>query len=186
MYIETSRLILRDWKDEDKASFARMNGDPMVMEHFPRVLDEAATGRLVDRFRDHFKKHGYGPYALELKKTGQFMGFCGLHDVEFKSHFTPATEIAWRLDYEFWGQGYATEAAEAVTKHAFDTLKLKEIVAFAVYDNTRAIHIMEKIGMKRDPKGDFEYPALRKDHPLGHFVLYRMNKKNHKQHTGDI
>lgn len=177
-YIETERLVLRDWKDEDRKPFARMNADPIVMEYFPRRLGDDDTNRLVDRFQEHFKKHGYGPYAVELKKTGAFMGFVGLHDVEFKAHFTPAVEIAWRLDYEFWGQGFATEAAKEVLTYASKKLKLPEVVAFAVHDNTRAIHIMEKIGMKRDPEGDFDFPSLRKDHPLGKFVLYRTRKKS--------
>ncbi len=177
-YLETERLILRDWKDEDIAPFARMNADPIVMEYFPRRLDEKATARLVGRFQDHFEKHGYGPYAIELKKTGEFIGFVGLHDVEFQAAFTPATEIAWRLDYGHWGQGYATEAARAVLDLAFNQLSLKEIVAFAVYDNEAAIHIMEKLGMKRDPKGDFDYPALAADHPLSKCVLYRLTAKD--------
>lgn len=180
-HIETERLILREWKDEDKKPFARMNADPIIMEYFPRRLDEADSNRLVGRFRDHFSKHGYGPYAVEQKKDGEFMGFVGLHQVEFEAAFTPAVEIAWRLDYGFWGQGFATEAAQAVLAHAHKKLKLPEVVAFAVHDNTRAIHIMEKIGMKRDLKGDFDFPSLRKDHPLGKFVLYRSIKKSGKK-----
>ena len=179
-YLETDRLILRDWKDDDIDAFARMNADPIVMEYFPRRLDEKATARLVGRFQDHFEKHGYGPYALELKKTSEFIGFVGLHQVEFEAHFTPAVEIAWRLDYGFWGQGYATEAANAVIENAFEKLGLKEIVGYAVHDNEAALHIMEKVGMKRDEKGDFDYPNLSKESPLGKFVLYRLKKKDFK------
>jgi RimJ/RimL family protein N-acetyltransferase len=172
-HIETERLILREWKDDDKKPFARMNSDPIIMEYFPRRLDETDSNRLVGRFRQHFEKHGFGPYAVENRKDGEFMGFVGLHAVDFEAHFTPATEIAWRLDYGYWGQGYATEAAQAVLKHAHTELNIPEVVAFAVHDNMRALHIMEKIGMQRDMKGDFDYPHLRKDHPLGKFVLYR-------------
>lgn len=175
-YIETERLILRDWQDSDQAPFARMNGDPLVMEFLPRHMDEKASNKLVKRFQDHFKKYGYGLFAVEIKESGEFAGFVGLHNVEFEAPFTPAVEIAWRLDYEYWGKGYGSEAAKAVLNYAFKTLKLKEVVAFTVHDNTRTIHVMEKIGMKRDPKGDFDYPALKKGHPLGRFVLYRMKK----------
>src|SRR5262249_19148536 len=105
-YIETERLILRDWKDEDVAPFARMNADPIIMEYFPRRLAEKDTKKLVKHFRDHFKKYGYGPYAVELKKDQSFIGFVGLDKVPFQAKFTPATEIAWRLDYAYWGQGY--------------------------------------------------------------------------------
>ena len=173
IHLETERLILREWQDEDRAAFARMNADPVVMQYLPRSLDEKASNKLVDRFQKHFKKHDYGLYAVELKETGQFGGFVGLNTVEFKEHFTPATEIAWRLDYELWGQGYGSEAAKAVTAHGLKKLKLPEIVSFTVHDNARSIHLMEKIGLKRDEDGDFDYPTLRKGHPLGRFVLYR-------------
>lgn len=180
IHLETERLILREWKDEDRGPFARMNGDPMIMEYFPRRLDEKASDRLVNRFQKHFRQYGYGPYAVESKDSGEFMGFVGLHHVEIDVPFAPAVEIAWRLDYEYWGHGYATEASHKVLAHAFGELGLKEIVAFAVYDNSRAIHVMEKLGMKRDEKGDFKYPGLRKDHPLGQFVLYRLRKKDYQ------
>jgi RimJ/RimL family protein N-acetyltransferase len=180
-YIETERLILRDWKDEDIKPFAAMNADPIVMEYFPRRLNEDDTAHLVERFRDHFKKYGYGPYAVEHKESGQFIGFVGLTQVSNDMPFAPAVEIAWRLDYGFWGQGYATEAAQAVIKHAFKELGLTEIVAYAVHDNGAAIHIMEKLGMKRDPDADFKYPRLSETNPLGAFVLYRVKKKAAKK-----
>lgn len=180
--LETDRLILREWKKEDRQPFARMNGDPMIMEYMPRALDEKASNKLADRFAEHFEKHGYGLYACERKEDGAFMGFVGLDNVSIDVPFAPAVEIAWRLDYEYWGKGYATEAARRVLDHAFGELKLKEIVAFSVHDNTRAIQIMEKLGMSRDMKGDFDYPALRKGHPLGAFVLYRLSRKDYLAH----
>src|SRR5262245_52181567 len=100
-YIETDRLIIRDWKDDDGKPFAQMNADPIVMEYFPRRLDEDDTRKLVGRFREHFAAHGYGPYAVQDKKSGAFIGFVGLQDVDAHLPFGPAVEIAWRLDYEF-------------------------------------------------------------------------------------
>lgn len=178
--LETERLILREWRPEDREAFARMNADPMVMEFLPRIMDKDSSDKLMGRFTEHFKKYGYGPYAIELKETGEFVGFVGLRNVEFKSAFTPAVEIAWRLDYEYWGKGYATEAGRRVIEHAFKELKLPEIVAFTVYDNSRTMHIMEKLGMKRDEKGDFDYPTLPKGHPFGKFALYRLKAGDFK------
>lgn len=180
IHIETERLVLRDWKEEDKASFARINADHMIMEFFPRRLTEDDSNRLVDRFQKHIDEDGFGFYAVELKKTGEFMGFAGVQKVDHALPFTPAVEIAWRLDYGYWGNGFGTEAAMAVLGHGFNNLKLKEIVGYAVHDNSRAIKLMEKIGMKRDPKGDFDYPHLEKGHPLGRFVLYRITKKQYQ------
>lgn len=180
VHIETDRILLREWEPGDVEHFARMNADPLIMEYFPRVLDEADTKKLVKRFQDHFKQHGFGLYALECRKTGAFMGFVGLSVVRDVFPFAGEVEIAWRLEYEFWGKGFASEAARAVIDYAFNTLKLKELVAFSVYDNTRAIHVMEKLGMKRDPKGDFSYPKLPKGHPLGDHVLYRLKAEDYK------
>lgn len=178
--IETDRLILRPWTDEDRSQFARINGDPLIMEYMPRVLPPADSDKLVDRFQKHIKKHGYGMFAVERKEDGVFMGTVGLNSVEFKAPFTPATEIAWRLDYEFWGKGYATEAANAVLEYGFDKQGLKEIVSFTVRDNTGSVQVMKKIGMTYDEKGDFKYPGLPKDHPSSDFVLYRLYKKDFK------
>jgi RimJ/RimL family protein N-acetyltransferase len=174
--LETDRLLLRPWKAEDLPGFARMNADPLVMEYLPRALDEESSRKLMKRFEQHFKKYGYGLYALEDKEKSAFVGFTGLNHVEFSAAFTPAIEIAWRLDYEYWGRGYATEAARAVLEHGHGALGLEEIVSFTVHDNTRSIGVMEKIRMIRDLNGDFDYPTLRKGHPLGRFVLYRSRK----------
>lgn len=175
-YLETDRLIFRDWKDEDREHFARMNGDPMVMEYLPRSLDAKASNKLVDRFQAHLDQHGYGLFALENKESGEFVGFTGLNNVDFEAPFTPAVELAWRLDYEFWGHGFGSEAGRAVLDFAFKKAGLKEVVSFTVHDNDRTIHLIEKIGMSKVEGGDFDYPALRKGHPLGRFVLYRKKK----------
>lgn len=177
--IETPRLILREWTDEDMPLFARINADPLIMEYMPRSLPPEDSDKLVRRFKKHIKTHGYGMYAVERKEDGAFMGTVGLNNVEFKAPFTPAVEIAWRLDYEFWGQGYATEAAQAVLEYGFNDLGLKEIVSFTVYDNERSIHVMEKLGFVHDKKGDFDYPTLPKGHPLGRFALYRLKRDSY-------
>jgi RimJ/RimL family protein N-acetyltransferase len=176
IHIETERLLLREWTDEDRAPFVRMNGDPMVMEYLPRSLDEKASNKLVDRFQEHFEKYGYGLYAIERKEDAEFVGFCGLKNVEFDAPFTPAIEIAWRLDYEYWGKGYGSETGKAVFAHGHKKLKIKEIVSFTVHDNVRTISLIEKVGMKKVEGGDFDYPTLPKGHPLGRFVLYKSTK----------
>jgi RimJ/RimL family protein N-acetyltransferase len=175
--IETERLILRAWKSEDAEAFARMNIDPIVMEYLPRALNRKDSDKLLKRFQAHFTKHGYGLFAMERKEDGEFVGFTGLQNVEFDAHFTPAVEIAWRLDTEYWGKGYATEAAKAVLDYAFNTLKLKDVVTFTVHDNERMMHVFDKMGMTCDEDGDFDYPTLPEGHPLGKFTLYRMTKK---------
>jgi len=110
---------------------------------------------------------------VELKSTGEMIGFCGLFIPSFQAHFTPAVEIGWRLAAHQWNLGYATEAAKAVLKYAFETLKLKEIVSFTAVDNVRSRRVMEKIGLRHNPADDFDHPNLEKLHPLCRHVLYR-------------
>jgi len=86
-------------------------------------------------------------------------------------------EIGWRLAREHWDRGYASEAAAASLRFAFEQLKLKQIVAFTVPLNTRSIRVMERIGMTRDLAGDFEHPRLPPGHALRNHVLYRINRR---------
>lgn len=172
--IETERLILRQWRDDDKRPFQRMNADPIVMEFMPRLMPPEDSDKLVGIFSKQIEKEGYGFFAVEIKESGEFIGFAGIAPVAIKTKFVPATEIAWRFDYGAWGKGYATEAARALIEYGFREIGLEEIVGFCVHDNEGAVHVMEKIGMTKDPDGDFDYPNLRKDHPLGRFVLFRL------------
>ena len=95
--LETERLILRTWVDEDLESMFAINQDPKVMEYFPELQDLETTKKLIVRINSHFEKYGYTVYATERKDSGEFIGFIGLFTPEFESHFTPATEIGWRL-----------------------------------------------------------------------------------------
>lgn len=176
IYLQTDRLLLRSWKKDDVEPFARINSDPMVMEYMPRILTPDDTRQLIGRFEEHIKKHGYGMFAVEERKTGEFLGTVGICNVRFDAPFTPAVEIAWRLDYGCWGKGYATEAAQSVIDFGFNELVLNEIVSFTIFDNERSMRVMEKLGMTRDKKGDFFYPRLPKDHPLAKHCLYRISK----------
>ena len=110
---EWPRLILRRWHASDREPFARLNADPRVMRHFPALLSREESDALVDRAEAHFAEHGFGPFAAELRETGQLAGFIGLFIPSFEAHFMPAVEIGWRLDAELWNHGLATEAPVA-------------------------------------------------------------------------
>src|SRR6516164_6481701 len=112
--LSTPRLHLRLWRDEDLPAFAAMNADPTVMEFFPRPLDRAESDAVVARIRDHFARLGFGLWAVEAPGVADFIGFVGLAVPRFEAHFTPCVEIGWRLAFEYWRRGYATEAARAV------------------------------------------------------------------------
>ena len=94
--IETGRLVLRTWYDEDVAPFAEMNADKEVMEHFPATLSFEETMRFYDRITAGHDAFGYGLYAVELKGCGEFIGYTGFQRFDFGTGFSPGIEIGWR------------------------------------------------------------------------------------------
>jgi RimJ/RimL family protein N-acetyltransferase len=175
--IGTERLILRKWRESDREPFARMNADPVVMEHFPALLSRQESDALVDRAEAHLEQHGFGPWAAELRETGAFIGYIGLVIPNFEAAFTPCVEIGWRLAREHWGKGLATEGARALVRHGFEVQRLLELVSFTVPANVRSIRVMQKLGMTRDPRADFDHPLIPGGHPLRRHVLYRLKRE---------
>src|SRR5262249_32174896 len=150
-FLRTDRLLLRPWRDSDVESFAALNADPRVMEHFPALLSSAESAASAARIRAHLEEHGFGLWAVEVVGVTSFAGFVGLAVPRFEAAFTPCVEIGWRLAFAHWGQGYATEAARAAVAFGFERLGLAEIVSFTVPGNVRSRRVMERLGMARDP-----------------------------------
>ncbi|GAA2440144.1 GNAT family N-acetyltransferase [Actinomadura vinacea] len=181
--LRTPRLLLRPWNPADRAPFAALNADPQVMEHFPARLTRAESDALADRIANAIRRDGFGFWAVEIAATGAFIGFTGLSVPSFTTHFTPAVEIGWRLARHAWGHGYATEAARHALAHGFQNLRLDEIVSFTTTANQRSQAVMTRIGMTRDPHGDFQHPRIPPDSPLQHHVLYRIDAATWKHHS---
>lgn len=171
--LDTERLVLRPWRVADRAPFAQLNADPRVMEHFPKPLSRAESDAFADRIEAQFAEDGHGLFALERKDSGVFIGFTGLAVPRFEAPFMPAIEIGWRLAFEHWGTGLATEAASRVLRFGFERLGLEEIISMTVPANQRSRRVMEKLHMSHDPKDDFDHPALPLGHLLRRHVLYR-------------
>ncbi len=161
--------------------FAQLNADPRVMEHFPSVKSLEESTREYEAILEHFKIHGYGWWAVSERNKTNFIGFIGLRYIDFPALFTPAFEIAWRLAYNYWGKGYATEGANAALEYGFDVIKLSEIISFTSVPNIRSQAVMERIGMHHDPKDDFDHPKLPEDHWLKRHVLYRLSARDWQQ-----
>jgi RimJ/RimL family protein N-acetyltransferase len=176
LLIETERLLLRRWKEEDREPSYRMNSDPRVMEFMPECLTRAERDQLFERINEHLRKHGFGLFAAELREERLFIGFIGLAVPSFEAHFTPCVEIGWRLTVDYWGRGLATEGARAVVKYSFGELALDELVSFTVPANIRSCRLMEKIGMTSNAADDFDHPNLPEGHPLRRHVLYRLRR----------
>ena len=172
--LETDRLVLREWLEEDLEPFAAMNGDPAVTEFLSSPLERSASDALVGRIREHWTSDGIGLWAVERRADGAFLGFTGLTPPNFVAAFTPCVEVGWRFATFAWGQGYATEAGAAALRFGFDERQLDEIVSFTTVANVRSRAVMERLGMSRDPADDFDHPNLPPDHPLRPHVLYRL------------
>ena len=172
--LETERLVLRQWREDDREPYAALNADPVVMEHFPSTLTREESDAHVDRMRERLDEQGWGLWAVEVPGVAACIGFVGLNRPWFEEHFTPAVEVGWRLAREHWGHGYATEAARECLRFGFEEIPLDEIVSFTSMQNARSQSVMRRIGMHRDPADDFDHPSMPEGHPLGRHVLYRL------------
>ena len=172
--ITTARLVLRSFRDADREPFAAMNADPEVMAHFPSRLTAAESEAFVDRILARWESDGLGLWAVARGDDGAFLGFVGLAAPGFEAAFTPCVEVGWRFAGEAWGRGYATEAAQAALRFAFEDQGLDEIVSFTTVANARSRAVMERLGMRRDPDDDFDHPNLPAGHPMRRHVLYRL------------
>ncbi|MHB1451811.1 MAG: GNAT family N-acetyltransferase [Coriobacteriia bacterium] len=172
--IRTTRLRLRRWSSADRTPFAALNQDPRVTEFLPGPLTREESDSMADRIEAGFEERGFGLWAVEVVGAAPFIGFVGLSVPSFDAPFMPAIEVGWRLAHDYWGHGYATEAARASVGFGFDVLGLSEIVSFTTESNIRSRRVMERIGMTHDAADDFEHPRLPPDSPLRRHVLYRI------------
>jgi RimJ/RimL family protein N-acetyltransferase len=177
--LSTERLVLRAWREEDLPAFAALNADPRVVEFLPKRLERSESDALAGRIAAHFRRHGFGVWAVEVPGVAPFIGFAGLAVPGFEAHFTPCLEIGWRLAFAHWGRGYATEAARRVLAHAFGPLGRAEIVSFTTRDNRRSRAVMERLAMRHDPADDFLHPSLPAGHPQRPHVLYRLDRRTY-------
>ena len=174
MILETERLLIRPWRVADRVHYARFNADPIVRRFYPKIPTATESDAIVDRFIAGYEADGFGFLAVERKQDGAFIGDVGLGPMSFSVHGDPKVEIGWLLGRDYWGQGYAPEAARAWLAYGFGTLGLPEIVAFTATVNLPSRRVMTKLGMARDPEGDFGHPGIPPAHPLHQHVLYRI------------
>ncbi|MEM8639861.1 MAG: GNAT family N-acetyltransferase [Cyanobacteria bacterium P01_G01_bin.54] len=185
----TPRLRLRQWQERDRAPFAQLNADPQVMEFFPHRLDRAASDAMVDRLAALIQQQGWGLWAMECLADQEFIGFVGLNTpsvaLPIASQCQPPVEVGWRLARPFWGQGYATEAAQAALQVGFNQLALPEIISFTALDNRRSQAVMQRLGMERDAE-TFLHPGVPAGHPLQAHCLYRLGVETWRAQTAEI
>lgn len=170
---ETPRLLLRQWRAEDRAPLAAMGADPRVMEHFPALLTTQQSHALADRCQAAIARQGWGLWAVEEKSSGALIGFVGLKHAPDELPFAPCVEVGWRLAFDAWGKGYATEAAREALRVGFENVELPEIVSFTALSNTRSQAVMQRLGMTRADH-TFDHPLVPEGHVLREHCLFRM------------
>ncbi len=176
MILETDRLILRDWTDDDLQHMIRLRGHPQVMRHFPGTETAVKIHGYFPRIQDFSAKNGYAFRPVLTKNTGEFAGFCGISQIKFNVSGLPDTEVGWSFLPQFWGKGYATEAARRWLQFGFEEIALKEIVAFAVTGNLPSHAVMQRLGMKRDEARDFDHPNVPEEYPnLIRHIVYSIS-----------
>jgi ribosomal-protein-alanine N-acetyltransferase len=192
--LATPRLLLREWRDDDRATYAALNADPVVMEHFPATLTAQQSDEMVDRMQAGWSR-GFGLWAVQVADTtlttdgdlaGRFIGFIGFAAPTWSTSFTPCVEIGWRLAKEAWGRGYAPEGARAALEWGFEHIDLPndEVVSFTTVANTKSQRVMEKIGMHRDPTRDFIHPMV-PDWAGAPHVLYCIDRTTFQAQLSD-
>lgn len=127
--------------------------------------------------QDHWQRHGFGLWAVEVTGVAPFIGFIGLSVPSFPAPFMPCVEVGYRLAFAHWGHGYATEGSRAAIDFGFTTMGLSEIVALTTVGNERSRRVMERLGMRRNPADDFDHPNIVAGHRLRRHVLYRIGAR---------
>lgn len=173
--LETQRLVLRSWREEDVEPFAAICADPVVMATLGPVLDLEGTRALVARECGYEAQWGHTFWVVERRADRRLIGKCGI----VRGRIDPILdklEIGWRLASDCWGQGYATEAARACVEWAFTHLEEDAVWAVTAGDNRVSRAVMERLGMEHLPALDFVHPRLVEDDPLRPHVTYRLQR----------
>lgn len=153
--LPTSRLTLRSWREDDRDAFAALNADPEVTLDLGGPLSRADSDAKFDRYRATFDRHGFSRWAIE-EPRGLFVGYAGVMPSPSGHPLGPHAEIGWRLVRSAWGQGYAAEAARAALADVFMRVGLGEVLAYTSADNVRSQAVMRRLGLRREPKRDFD------------------------------
>jgi RimJ/RimL family protein N-acetyltransferase len=144
--LETSRLRLREFVPQDADALAAVLGDRVAMQFYPAPFDRAEVNNWIRRNRARYIDPGFGLWAMLLKDSGELIGDCGcfIRELEGNVEF----ELAWHVRRDFWGKGYATEAARYCAEYAFSRLGAERIIALVRPENVGSCGVAEKIGMK--------------------------------------
>ena len=151
--LTTPRLLLRTFRRDDLPLYAALNADPEVARYLGGPLSRQDSDDIAEWAQECYAREGLGLLAVERRRDGAFLGMCGLHH---QQSYPDDVEVAWRLAYEHWGRGYATEAATGWLDHGFGTLGLPRVIAITDPPNLRSLAVMRRLGMVFDHEAEVE------------------------------
>jgi RimJ/RimL family protein N-acetyltransferase len=163
--VTTPRLLLRTFRRDDLPVYAALNADPEVVRYLGGVpFSREYSDGIAEWAQERYAAEGLGLLAVERRDDGAFLGMCGLHHHQA---YPDEVEVGWRLAYEHWGHGYATEAATGWLDHAFGPLDLPRVISITDPPNARSLAVMQRLGMTFDHEADVE-----DDGEVFHAVVY--------------
>jgi RimJ/RimL family protein N-acetyltransferase len=176
--IETERLILRPWTLADRPALEALVNTPAMTAHLGGVRPPAEIDAMLDRRMRDQQRHGHCYWAAELRAGGALIGSCGIRMADDYPG-TPVEgipEIGWRIGEQYWGQGFAREAAEASVAWGWANLSADTIGAWTTAPNTASWGLMARLGMARRADLDFHHPRYAADDPVGAMVVYLLER----------
>ncbi|MFC0525551.1 GNAT family N-acetyltransferase [Pontibacillus salicampi] len=148
MEMKTARLQLREMTGEDVDHLLEIFADPIAMQYYPSTKNREQTKQWIEWNKRLYKQEGIGLWIVEDRKTSCFVGQCGLVPQEIQGE--KRLEIGYLLSREQWGNGFATEAAQACRDYAFHVLEVAEVISIIDIRNTPSINVAKRIGMKKE------------------------------------
>ncbi|GAA4642180.1 GNAT family N-acetyltransferase [Pontixanthobacter gangjinensis] len=171
---ETSRLILRDWQDDDWPDFWQNTNTQAVMRWLGGVCNEEKRAGARARLESYRTEFGHTFWVVERKEDGAILGFCGLKRCNQAGGPIGMMEVGWRLREDAWGKGYAKEAAAASLDLAFSEFAAEEVVALTVEGNTPSWGLMTRFGMRR--RKDLDFANAEFDPETGLIIVYSIDR----------
>ena len=165
MIITTPRLVLRDMTQDDYAALHAILTDPETMKYYPKPYDDAGVQRWIDWTLDNYARHGFGLWAVTL--NGAFIGDCGITMQPIDGQGLP--EIGYHIHKDHWRNGYASEAAAACIRIAFEQFGFPAVYSYMNADNEASWRTAMKNGMTL--QGEYEDPHH------GRLRVYRLTRE---------
>ncbi len=143
--LETARLRLREFTPNDADALEAVLGDPVTMQYYPAAFDRKGVESWIEKNMVRYQRDGHGLWAMLLKDTGELIGDCGctLQEVEGRNE----VEVGYHVRRDLWGQGYATEAAQACMEYAFARLGARRVISIIRPENVQSRRVAEKNGL---------------------------------------